>query len=194
MQCICPKCGRKNNISISELKIQNGNVVCPRCLTVTKVEIPPALQDEEENDATPPPIPAARKKSPTATQSSTQSMTPPPVQYCRHCGTRLPAGKTACPKCGTSASGGKGSTSTSSAASPQQPRRTISFVQQQPPSTARNKRNAAHKRKTVGKNSGKGFWSYWSSKNRTWGCMGFTVLTVAVFFMLYYLIGSLFNS
>lgn len=193
MQCICPKCGRKNEISIAELKTQHGNVVCPRCLTVTKVEIP-AIPLEEEN-TTPPDIPEKKRKASTPVKLSLRAMTPPPVQYCRHCGNRIPAGETSCPKCGTPIVGSKGRSLSRSTVNQQQRRRPISFAESQsnyssPKNTGRTRRKqTVHKKKQK-----QGFWNYWSNKTRTWGCVGYTVLAATVFFLLYYLIGSLFNS
>ncbi len=188
MLCTCPKCGRQNDVSTAELQLQEGNVVCPRCLTVFQVDLPESLQHSSTESTTPPPVPQSAIAEPASTQpqqstSIQQSMpTPPPVQYCRHCGTRIPANKTACPNCHAPVSTTKDTTT------PQQQRRTIEFVQKQPASPSKPRRASTSKKKNKKASSS----NYWSSETRVWGCMGSSVLIVVVFFALYYLIGNLF--
>ncbi|MGM9869975.1 MAG: MJ0042-type zinc finger domain-containing protein [Sodaliphilus sp.] len=149
MNCFCPKCGRKIEISADELHAQKGMVVCPKCLTTFRA---PRITDDDD-DETPPPIPVRKRKSEPAPRKSTAT-----VRYCNKCGKPLPPGKTTCPSCTTPA--------------PKRP--TPAPVKKAPQRRVAPKRES---RKSVSK----------------WGCLLYSVAITMAFFLLYALIGLLFN-
>ncbi len=163
----------------------------------------PATRQVPSNLATPPELPAT--PPPIATpqaQHSTAASTPPPVKpqhiddvlrYCKHCGAFLKEGVNFCPKCGKYVRvSPPGSTmpparrtpanSQSTYHPPQAPSHQASQVKQQ-----RTSRTGAQRRTTRSKNNGSST-SKFSLLSIT-GCLTATIIAVALFFIIYIIIG-----
>ena len=184
MKCVCPKCGRNNDVSAAELQKQRGVVVCPKCLTTFRVKVTVTADDN------PPPVPKRRTKS---LGSAPAQKPTAKVRYCNQCGTPIPAGGIACPQCGHRV----GSAAPATTGGRRKP---ITFTGEQPrgrSTTATQRRPAATAparpvRKAPAKKSKSSGESLFGSMT-TLGCIGYSALLTAVFFALYFFFGVLFN-
>ena len=80
MKTLCPQCGKELDVSLEELSLRDGLVVCPQCLT--------SYQAVEPGTLTPP-----------ATKNG-GAKTVPTMRYCPHCGESIGEGINFCPYCG----------------------------------------------------------------------------------------------
>ena len=191
MQYTCPKCGQESEMSLSELRAQKGSVVCPRCLTVYKVDYPKDSDDDE--DETPPPVPTRHQPQPSPKPFTQPLLRTATIDtYCNHCGALISAGRSYCTQCGCPVTGAvaRGANPTTTMPPRHQNRDPISFVGSETTVSQSHRgqqpqRNSSAKRKKK-KTASKPL-SYW-------GCAAYTILITIILLLLYYMAGNLLNS
>lgn len=213
MHIFCPTCGKHIDVSISEIEKLEGHYVCPQCLSEInlegfeqRIEDQSYLEDEELGQDNYAPegekVPTSDASPNTDVKAAAQPPTYKPAQqqhrddvmrYCKNCGTFLRQGVNFCPRCGNfvkiappSYQSSKAQTNTR----PPQYTRTRATNPQtndpqnrvRPPMASNTRRPTKTIRKADDKNQPKGIFSIA-------GCLTFTVIVVAVFFIAYIILG-----
>ncbi|MBR5030517.1 MAG: zinc ribbon domain-containing protein [Muribaculaceae bacterium] len=214
MHIFCPECGKHIDVSLEELENQEGHLVCPQCLasidvdvnlfngnspqsstdvSETTIDVSNDNNDSQENLLPPelpkqtmPPAPPVSKKPPEPPQQ------PPHIddvmRYCKQCGAFLKEGANFCPRCGKYVRvippSFKQQATTRTVTPPSHPRQTLNQSPYKPPTTVplpqRNTYSRNSSRNNNKKNSGSKF-----SIFTLGGCLTFTLVTVALFFIIY---------
>jgi predicted RNA-binding Zn-ribbon protein involved in translation (DUF1610 family) len=213
----CPTCGKHIDVSISEIEKLEGHYVCPQCLSEINLEgfeqahnDQDYLDDEElgsqdyapkneVNESTAAPdVKTADKATaqPPAYKPQTQHRDDV-MRYCKNCGAFLKKGVNFCPKCGQfvkvtpqvapqvappsyqrpSSRPPKYARNYASNSQTNDPRNKI-----RPPMASSKRKPIKNNRQNNDKGQAKGIFSIP-------GCLVFTVIAVAIFFILYVLLG-----
>lgn len=88
MKKTCPNCGKELDVSLEEVTMREGVVVCPQCLSVFDMDGNTRDNDEPQGEVRKP------QGQPASEAGDTFS-------FCPECGHSLPAGVNFCPYCGT---------------------------------------------------------------------------------------------
>ena len=112
MHIFCPNCGKHIDVSIQEIEKLEGHYVCPQCLSEIDLEGFEQnaadfdyFDDEAQQDGYVKDPVQQEPSQPAASDNGTSTATtwakPPAVmRYCKNCGTFLRKGINYCPKCG----------------------------------------------------------------------------------------------
>ncbi len=176
MKVKCPKCGKVSEISAQELRRQEGNVVCPRCLTVFKEPLP-ATGDGAVD--TPPPLPKARRAAQaSAAQPKPRkqpiSFVPPP----------LPP---PLPSASRPAAASRSTSQPRASQPPQRPQYARPAAPRPQPWRAQQPQRPRQPLapKAWGKMPQLHSMSYW-------GCLGYAALITVILLLIYFLMGNVF--
>lgn len=208
---VCPQCLAEIDVDVD---LFNGKV--PAMPSDEGLDVTPS-QQEPPSCTTPPPIPPTESthQAETTTASTPPDYTPAAIddvmRYCKHCGAFLKEGVNFCPKCGkyvrvtpptpkppltpaqkaaaklratTPPAHQVPANSQSSHKPPKEPTYQASTVRQQPTS-----RYGAQRRTTTSKNKTSSKFSIHSIG----GCLTLTIVAVALFFIIYIIIGTTYE-
>jgi len=210
----CPECGKHIDVSLEEIDKQHGHLVCPQCLASIEVEVKgnnidfhDKIDDKGTNNINVTPVVPTQVdepeqvNKPTATQPVNQPVQQQQVQhvddvlrYCKKCGAFLREGANFCPKCGefvkVTPPKYKGLTSKPPKYTPSNSANRNLFPphhqnQQQNTNMATTQRNYAKSKTTSKARDNKANSGIFSIG----GCLTLTLITVALFFIAYIVMG-----
>ena len=219
MHIFCPECGKHIDVSIQEIEKLEGHFVCPQCLTEidldietrqaptvdNNLELPPAIGVDNKPEAAPhdapsvaiddsnsqPVAPDSGSAQPPSLNPNEQPPEQPPhvddvMRYCKLCGAFLKEGANFCPKCGAFVKihPPKYRPQQSSSPPPYQKQKThkTKIRKEESPNMAARKQNTSARKG----NSTKSKFDVLSIG----GCLTLTVIIVALFFIVYIIIGE----
>lgn len=223
MHIFCPNCGKHIDVSIKEIERLEGHYLCPQCLVDIDLEgFEQSTRDfdyqDYDNEETAESQPVSQTPEPEQETRPSPTATPPAykppetaatphrddvLRYCKRCGAFLRQGVSYCPKCGNYVKVKPPTYRGSSAPAPQRNLNTMPQSQQRgpnsaqravnpqrinvsPPMASKTRKPSSSKKNVSPNESPKGIYSLL-------GCITLTVIAVALFFIVYILVGGSFD-
>ncbi len=219
MHIFCPECGKHIDVSIQEIEKLEGHCVCPQCLTEINLDIetrqaptgdnnlesPPAIGSDNEpgaapddapsvaidDSSSPPMAPQPASAQPPSINTNEQAPEQPPhiddvMRYCKLCGAFLKEGANFCPKCGAFVKIHPPKYRPQQSSSPPPYKKTKTNKTK---SSKENHPNMAAKKQNTSARKGNSTKSKFDVLS-IGGCLTLTVITVALFFIVYIIIGE----